>query len=432
MRAITTPIRAGLGYVAKWLWMEEEDYKWLALIVGVALAIRVAWVLIFQTTPSWDGPEYDAHGWRLAQGQGYVLADGTPTAFWPVGYPAFLAVIYLIFGHSWLAAGMANALFGAVSVALTYRLAREVLSSRLSLVAAGLVAFLPSHIISATPGLMTEALHTVFVLTTLIMACRLARYPTWMNATLLGLVLGAGLYVRPTLLLFPVVVALLIMIRGKAGIRKSVGLAGIVLLVSLMTISPWTIRNYFVMGEPILTATNGGITFYMANGPGATGRQRVVHIEDTFSDSSELTVYRESIRMGLEHILEHPVEWFKIMPIKFFYLWAGDTWNIVPGAFSEDHRRFVPVLRIIAQGYWMVIVIGAGLAAISRPFGYWLRFPAVLLPLALIGWSAFHVMFHGGSRFHAQMIPVVAIVAAHLLAQGRDWRAWLPERWRGG
>ena len=185
------------------------------------------------------------------------------------------------------------------------------------------------------------------------------------------------------------------------------------------------------MGEPILTATNGGITFYMANGPGATGRQRVVHMEDTFSDSSEVTVYRESIRLTLEHILNHPVEWLKLMPIKFFYLWAGDTWNIVPGAFSEDHRRLVPVLRIVAQAYWTAIVIGAVLAVITRPLrGYWFRFPVIALPLTLLCWSAFHTMFHGGSRFHAQMIPVVIIVAVHVLASDRDWRAWLPRRWR--
>ena len=112
------------------------------------------------------------------------------------------------------------------------------------------------------------------------------------------------MYVRPILLLFPAVVALLIMIRGSAGIRKSVGLAVITLLVSLLTISPWTARNYFAMdGNFVLTATNGGLTFYMANGPGATGEFRSVP-EGTFSDSSEMTVYREGVQMGLRHIVE--------------------------------------------------------------------------------------------------------------------------------
>ena len=176
--------------IADWLWLEEDDYKWLALIVGVALAIRVVWVVAFQTPPASDAADYDTYGWRLAQGKGYVTSDGTPSAFWPVGYPALLAGIYVVFGHSWLAAGIANALLGTASVALTYRLAREVLSSRLSLVAAGAVAFLPSHIISFTSVLRNEMPHTALVLAALIAACHLARRPNWKNAALLGLVIG--------------------------------------------------------------------------------------------------------------------------------------------------------------------------------------------------------------------------------------------------
>ena len=91
----------------------------------------------------------------------------------------------------------------------------------------------------------------------------------------------------------------------------------------------------------------------------------------------------------------------------------------------------VPALWVIAQVYWTVIVIGASLAAISRPIlGYWLKFPVVLLPLTLLYWTAFHMMFHGEGRYHVQMIPVVAIAAAHLLERGHDWGAWLPAKWR--
>ena len=116
-------LRAGLRSVANWLWADEKDYGMLALIIGVALAIRVVWVVVFQTPPESDPVDYDRLAWQLAQGKGYVRDDGTPTAFRPVGYPAFLAAIYLVFGHSWLAAGVANALLGTLSVALTYRLA---------------------------------------------------------------------------------------------------------------------------------------------------------------------------------------------------------------------------------------------------------------------------------------------------------------------
>ncbi len=425
-----TFLRSGLKAIADWLWVEEEDYKWLALIVGVALAIRVVWVLVFQTPPGSDAATYDGLGWRLAQGKGYVNADGNSTAFLPVGYPAFLAGIYSVFGHSWTAAGIANALLGTISVALTYRLAREVLSSRLSLIAAGAVAFLPSHIISFMSVLRNEMLHTALVLAALIAVCHLARHPNWKNAVLFGVVVGIGVYVRPILLLFPAVAALLIIVRGVT-IRKSVGLAGITLLVVLLTILPWTARNFVVMNAPILTSTNGGALFWMGNGLGATGEHRNIS-EGRFSDFTELDWHREGYRLGLEHIANHPNQWFALLPIKFFHLWASDRYNIDPSIIPESYRAAVPALWVVAQAYWTIIVLGATLAAISRPIlGYWLKFPAVLFPLTLLYWTAFHMMFHGEGRYHIQMIPVVIIVAAHLLDGERDWKAWLPERWRG-
>ncbi len=227
MRVKSKRIRSIPQTFAGWLRLEDADYKWLALIVSVGLVIRVVWILMFQATPGDDALAYDNLAWRLANGQGYVDADGYSTAFWPVGYPAFLAALYVVFGHSWTAAGIANALVGTLSVILTYKLSREVLSSRLALLAAAAVALLPSHVIAYTSTLRNETLHTALVLIVMIATSRLMRSPTWKNAALLGFMIGVSVYVRPILLLFPVVVALLIMIRGGGEVQKLGRLGGV-------------------------------------------------------------------------------------------------------------------------------------------------------------------------------------------------------------
>ena len=200
-----------------WLRTEGDDHKWLALIVGTALAIRVICVLAIQIEPIRDGAEYDRLALSILSGDGYVDANGVPDAFWPVGYPVFLATIYLVVGHSYLAAGIANALLGAIVVLLTYALAREALSSRVSLAAAGVTAFLPAHIVAYTPNLLTEMLHTVLVLTVLIATLRLARSSTWKNAALLGFIIGVSVYVRPVLLFFPCAVLILLLLQRRGG-----------------------------------------------------------------------------------------------------------------------------------------------------------------------------------------------------------------------
>ena len=208
-------VQAGWERVEDWLWVEGDDGRWLALIVGAALVVRVAWILATLPMPYWDAAEYDGLAWRLANGEGYVAPDGSPTAYRPVGYPAFLAAIYVVFGHSWAAGYFANAILSAFSVILAYRLAREFLCSRLSLAVAGIMAVFPSHI-SYTAFMGTESLHAVFVIAALIGILRLARYPTWKNAVLLGFIIGVGVYVRPISLLFPIGIALPLMIRGGA------------------------------------------------------------------------------------------------------------------------------------------------------------------------------------------------------------------------
>ena len=411
---------------AKLLVGHGKDVRWLAAIILMALVIRCAWVLLFQTPPESDPAHYDELAWRLANGHGYSYDDGTPTAYRPVGYPAFLAIIYALFGHSWLAAGIANATLGSVVVTLTYRLAREVLSSSRSLVAAAMIALLPSHIVAFTSVLWSESLHSVLVLIALLVTFRTMRAPSWRNAALLGFVIGVGLYVRPTLLPFPLMLAVLLAMRGGLPIRKAIGLACMAMAVSLVIIAPWTVRNYVAMGEPVLTSTNGGINFYIGNGPGATGKFRPIEVAGTFSDGSELTVYREAIELTLDHMPRNPLEWLATLPHKFFYLWASDANNIDPHIVPGAYRASIPFLFVLAQLYWMLIALAAIAALLTRSIrDYWLQPQAMLLPLTLVYWTVFYLMFFGGGRFHMPVVPVVVIIGVHLLNKDRDWKAWI-------
>ena len=112
-----------------------------------------------------------------------------------------------------MAGGIANALLGTVTVGMTYLLARTVLSERLSLVTALLIALLPSHIFGYTSVLRMEALHTVFVLSALLLTHRAVRVPSVQNSVLLGICLGIGVYVRPILLLYPIAFGAVLVMR---------------------------------------------------------------------------------------------------------------------------------------------------------------------------------------------------------------------------
>ena len=373
---------------------------------------------------------YDRLAWSLARDREYVSEDGIPTAFRPVGYPAFLAAVYTAFGRSWVAGGIANALLGAVTVGLTYLLARTVLSPKLSLIAALLIALLPSHIFGYTSVLRMEALHTVFVLSALVLTHRAVRVPSVQNAVLLGICLGIGVYVRPILLLFPIAFGAVLFLQPQISFRRVLGLASVAGLVTLIVLLPWTVRNYVAMDAFVLTSTHGGYNLLVGNGPDAVGQHETVDMS-VFSDTSEMTVYRESIRLTLEHLGNRPLSWLRLLPSKFFYLWASDAdWVTFARAFnlSVFHKQFqdwLPALKWFTQLYWAVIALMAAGAVLTRPLRYWLSFPANLFSILVVYWTAFHMAFFGMGRFHAQVIPVIVILAVHLLAKDRDWLTWL-------
>ena len=68
----------------------------LAVVVGFGL--RLAWVVYAARKPAGlhDPYFYLDYGRRMAQGGGYRLKNGQPTAYYPIGYPAILAAWFWI------------------------------------------------------------------------------------------------------------------------------------------------------------------------------------------------------------------------------------------------------------------------------------------------------------------------------------------------
>ena len=168
----------------------------------------------------------------------------------------------------------------------------------------------------------------------------------------------------------------------------------------------------------------------VGNGPDAVGQHETVDMS-VFSDTSEMTVYRESIRLTVDHLMNQPLSWFKLLPSKFFYLWASDAdWVTFARAFNlyvfqEEFQQWLPTLKWFTQLYWAVIVLMAAGTVLTRSPRYWLSFPANIFTVLIVYWTAFHMAFFGMGRFHTQVIPVIAILAIHLLLKDRDLLAWV-------
>ena len=143
---------------------EGHDLRFLAAVFVVALALRL--IPVFLTVDVGialdDMFQYDALAESLLEGRGYTWYGGIPTAFRAPLYPLFLAWIYLLFGHQFLAVRIIQAVMGAFLPLVVYFLGRRVFDGRVGWIASWVVVFYPMFLVYPL-ALVTENLFFLLV-----------------------------------------------------------------------------------------------------------------------------------------------------------------------------------------------------------------------------------------------------------------------------
>ncbi|HEX6287613.1 MAG TPA: glycosyltransferase family 39 protein [Herpetosiphonaceae bacterium] len=181
-------------------------------------------------------------------------------------YPAMLAGVFAVAGHTPAAAILLQILLGSVTALLTYGLARELgLSSRVGVLAALIVAVDPLSIMTAN-HLLTETLFTL-----LLVGCiwALARY--WKTHALRWLALATVLIAltsltRPISQFLPLALLPLFPLAAAHGQRRAAAAAGVVFVVASLALTyTWAVRNYREAGIFTLsTISDTNLLYYRA------------------------------------------------------------------------------------------------------------------------------------------------------------------------
>ncbi|HWF51029.1 MAG TPA: glycosyltransferase family 39 protein [Solirubrobacteraceae bacterium] len=247
----------------------------MALILLAALAARVA---VVQATPDYR-PIGDARFYaRLASGVArtgdYAVSSGAggthgPTAYFPPGYPYFLAAVEVLDGHRGAGPGsvhparLVQAVLGTVTVALAGLVALELFGPAVALITLALAAaYVPWIALGAT--LMSENLLVALELGALCAALR-ARRPApprrraaWL--ILAGVLAGVATLTHENAVVLLVPLALAVWPAVARWSPRALAAPAAVILVAVLTVAPWTIRNAVVMHRLIPVADENGFT----------------------------------------------------------------------------------------------------------------------------------------------------------------------------
>lgn len=238
-----------------------------ALVIICTLAVVHGFVYLLYQRPDWNVSWTDQGGYKmLAHG---IAASGeftrypgvepfVPEAIRTPGYPAFVAVVYLIAGESHIAVAVAQILVFAAICAVVYALSRRVLPERGALIAAGLVALYPP--LPYFAALVLTELWTTF-------AAVMAIWATWKAIgsarvawfAIAGVLLGYLTLCRPVfVLLAPFLAGLGMLIFCRpSNWRSQVLRWGVLAAAAVLTLAPWFLYNYRHFGIVNISAAGG-------------------------------------------------------------------------------------------------------------------------------------------------------------------------------
>jgi 4-amino-4-deoxy-L-arabinose transferase-like glycosyltransferase len=409
---------------------------------ALSLAARLPWVVLVHSGPSSDSFFYYLGAKSIAAGQGYQIL-GHPTAFFPVGWPAFLAGIFVVTGPSFLAVKVANLILWVVTTVLVYILGKKLGGRRVGLVAGALVAVAPTMVVYVTRGASENLFIPLFLGVCLLLLVAEGKAPSIPQAAAAGALLGLAILVRSTALLLPLVLPLWLLLRRRG---RSWRAATAMAAVSVIVLVPWLVRNELVM-HTFSLSTNGGYTIWVGANPQATGGFGVGdHRWPISSVASETRQNSWLLRESVSWVEGHPLSWLRLMPRKFEYLmsWrAGPITDLLGQQTGSNPRRGWQLRHlsraetVLIRGsldhlwlyelwhYWYWILGGIALVLATLK-----RLPGARLATLLVGfWIAFHVvLIHGEPRYMLSVTPLVAPALAWLLVATARQAASLPRR----
>jgi len=422
----------GGGRRVAWVWAVA------VLIVVAALAIRIAYV---DATPGMklvdDGLDYDGHAAAIAQTGRFsdTLAYGRPTAFRPPAYPYLLGAVYRVSGvgdapvaRRVVVARRLQIVISTVLVAMIGLLAAQLWGSVVALVAMGLAAvYVP--LVTMSGSVMSEPLFAVLMLGSLSAAIAHRRSThRWRWAVLSGLLVGLAILTRANALILLLPLALAVWnLRPRWSVR-GLGPPVALVLVAVLAVVPWTVRNYRTLHHFVPVSTQlGSALAGTYNDEARTDKlrpaswrslRRVPSYADIFSrvrEANEAVLEKQLRHRAERYALDHPLYvgqvafWTTVRGLDLDGMsWARHT----AGTVSIDTRW-------ADRGVWcfwlfaLLAVAGAFTAAARRaPWFVW-AFPA-LMYLSVV------FLVIETPRYRTPLDPFIVILAAlALVAAGR-------------
>ena len=439
--------------------------EWLVLgaILVLGAALRLLYLHEISAWPDFSYPILDAayHDfWArgLARGEWATLEDFTPEEivrrpfFRPPGYPYFLAAVYRVFGHGYLAPRLIQFGLGLVSCVLIYLAARRWVGPPPALIAAFFSAvywvFIYFEGELLDPAL---SIFSLLVFVNLVMTWKKKLNTAY--SCLSGVALGLFALVRANaLLLIPAVILWMVWVLARRRLRgRSLVTAASFLLGSAVVILPVTARNYLVSGEFVLIASNAGSSLLVGNNDRADGTTHYLpgwgYFDSPFDHPATLRALERQLgrpigaaaasayytRQALNWIRAHPLD-FALLTLRKTALFWGPA-EVTNNKEIHYSRLYSKVLKAIPGGFSLVLALfltGTAILILDRRTSIRHRGKnrikiaadresGVLFILLILVYFLSMLPAAAADRYRLPVVPLMLVVSSAGVWRGIEW-----------
>jgi 4-amino-4-deoxy-L-arabinose transferase-like glycosyltransferase len=410
----------------------------LLLIVLLAVLLRAGFILAAPGTLSLDASGYDDYAVNLMAGNGYTRMDDLrPDSDLPPLYPAFLVVVYSVFGRDPVAVAAVQIVFDVVMLVALYAIGRRVGGERVGLLAALFTAVYP-YLLFQNLSTNDTGIFIMLLALAVWMLLRAADERRIRWAVGAGMMLGIAALTKSLVLLMLPLIAL--WWWRMIGFRRAV-LFSLALGVGFAVfVTPWILRNTALHGQLTFLSTNDGSNLYQGNNPCVADylsvgwdAQWVNCLNPTPPGMSETETSRWFRDQALTYLREHPGEWPRLFGVKFITLWTPEllprtvppTANLDdPTVLQYEESPLFQAARIVHVLYFGPLLALAIIGALRAARTGTLLTTAAPLLIICIAITVTYVIYHPSTRYRAPADPFVFVFSA--LAA-----TWLWDRVRG-
>ncbi len=428
-QAQTAPTAGAAESASRSRWRSfVHSVGWMVL---VAFLVRVLWIIVAHTyrlrtsEDNWGfGWEIGRLGYSLANGRGFSSpfgGDTGPSAWTAPIYPWIVSVAFRFFGNYSRAAAfwllVLNSAFAALTCWTIYRTARRLFNETVAVWSGWIWALLPYTIFWAVREIWETSV-SAFLLSLLFMLTVEMegdeRLSSWIGY---GLLWAIAALTNPSALSFlpfaGCCLAYQLHGRGKQWIAPALLSA----VIFWMTIMPWLVRNYEVLGRPVFIRDNFGVELRIGNNPLAEGIYVLAYHPASsvtqfakYKQMGEAAFCAEQGRLAREWIEQHPRRFLVLTFRRFIFFWDGmPRVSDVEGLIAAKNLLF---LATSVLGIW-----GLLLAWKRRIHGVFL-FAALLIFYPLVYYVCFPEL-----RYRHPIDPELLILGVYLVSETRSAQA---------